>query len=165
MAEALIDVVARLRTVPDGDRFEPGPTIFATPPISPDSAAIVIAEDAVNGVSPSEPAFEYLLEVATAVEVLDVWSSWREGRKPSRADAVAACHPPRDQQRLRTGQGAVTPARRRPSISGQVGERVGGGPERVVGVCRAADMRKCGAARRCRLRRITRCRGGSPSDR
>lgn len=43
MPEALIDVVARLRTIAPGDRFEPGPTIFANSPISPESNAMVLA--------------------------------------------------------------------------------------------------------------------------
>ena len=90
MSEALVDVVARLRAIPGGDRFEPGPTIFATRPWGPDSEASVLSDEVVDGAAPSAPGFVYLLEVPIAIEVLDVWSSWRDGRHPSRVEAVDA---------------------------------------------------------------------------
>jgi hypothetical protein len=88
--EALIDVVARLRTIAPGDRFGPGPTIFARLPIAPESNAVVLAEEVVGGVAQSDSTLAYVLEVAIAQQVLDVWSLWRDGRLPSRAEAVDA---------------------------------------------------------------------------
>ncbi|MCP3883011.1 MAG: hypothetical protein GY701_32125 [Sulfitobacter sp.] len=90
MSEALVDVVAKLPAIPGGDRFEPGPTIFATRPWGPDSDALVLSEEVVDGAAPSAPSFVYLCEVLIANEVLDVWSSWRDGRRPSHVEAVDA---------------------------------------------------------------------------
>jgi hypothetical protein len=39
------------------DRYEPGPTIFAQKPWASDSPAIVLQEDTVDGVAPSQPSF------------------------------------------------------------------------------------------------------------
>lgn len=90
MAETLIDVVARLGSFPERDRYEVGPTIFAKRPLERASDAIVLAEDVVDGVAPSAPEFAYVLEVSVAGEVLDVWSRWRGGATPSRTEAVDA---------------------------------------------------------------------------
>ena len=90
MTEALIDVVARLPSIPNGDRFDVGPTIFAKRPIERESDAIVLAEEVIDGVAGSSPDFSYVLEVELANQVLDVWSLWRDGAVPSRTEAVDA---------------------------------------------------------------------------
>jgi hypothetical protein len=87
---SLREVVAQLDTVPAGDRYEPGPTIFAVRPWSPRSESVIISEEAEDGVAPSRPEFAYLVEVAIAREVLDVWSAWRNGRLPTADEAVDA---------------------------------------------------------------------------
>lgn len=88
--EPLIDLVARIHTFGEGDGIDPDPTIFAVRPFSPDSEAVVLAEDAVDGVSPTRPAYAYLLEVDLALEVLEVWSAWRDGAMPSGSEAAGA---------------------------------------------------------------------------
>jgi hypothetical protein len=89
--EALIDVVARLQTVPSGDRYEPRPAIFVKGrPVTRQSDAMVLAEDVIDGIAPSSPEYSYLLDVAIAKEVLEVWSSWRSGATPSLAEAADA---------------------------------------------------------------------------
>ena len=90
VAEALIDVVARLQTVPRGDRYDPGPAIFVKRPVTQQSDAIVLAEEVIDGTAPSSPEYSYLLDVAIAKEVLEVWSSWRSGAAPSLAEAADA---------------------------------------------------------------------------
>ena len=90
MAEALIDVVARLQTVPRVDRYEVGPSIFVKRPITHQSDAIVLAEEVIDGGAPSSPGYSYLLGVDIAKQVLDVWSSWRDGVTPTRAEAADA---------------------------------------------------------------------------
>ena len=90
MAESLIDVVARLHTVPRGDRYAVGPAIFVKQPIAYQSDAIVLAEEVIHGAAPGAPGYSYLLEVDIAKQVLDVWSSWRAGATPTRAEAVDA---------------------------------------------------------------------------
>jgi hypothetical protein len=77
----LIEVVAALPIT------DPEATIYVSLPITPQSAAIVCPESE-DGSSPA--GFEYLLEVSLALQVLDVWSRWRDGRKPTAAEAVQA---------------------------------------------------------------------------
>ena len=86
----LREVVNSLERFGDGDRYEPGPTIFARKPWTADSLAIVLQEDAVEGVAPSQPSFFYFLEVEIAKEVIRVWSSWRGGAEPTAEQATRA---------------------------------------------------------------------------
>jgi len=84
----LVDLVASLDEVPVADRFEVGPAIFARPPWSAESEALLVSEDRVE--SQTHPGFRLVLEVAIAREVLGVWSSWRSGATPSPEQAVEA---------------------------------------------------------------------------
>ncbi len=86
----LREVVATIETFGEGDRYEPGPTIFAPKPWTADSPAVVLEEDAVGGAAPSQPSYSYLLEVGIAKEVIEVWSSWRNGREPTSEEATRA---------------------------------------------------------------------------
>lgn len=90
MPEPLSRVVAGLTGIPVGDSYEVGPTIFAQRPWTPDSLAVVLQEDAVDGVAPSRPEYGYLLEVDIAKEVLGVWSDWRAGAQPTDVEAAQA---------------------------------------------------------------------------
>lgn len=69
------------------DALDPEGTIYAPShrPLSADSPVVV----AIEG-SPVPAGLKYLLEVAIADDVLEVWSAWRSGRVPSADDAVAA---------------------------------------------------------------------------
>lgn len=82
------DLVMRLGDLDDGDRFEVGLSIYARTPWRPDSEAVALREEGVE--SFRHPGFRYLLEVAIARDVLEVWSSWREGRAPDAEEAAAA---------------------------------------------------------------------------
>jgi hypothetical protein len=79
-----------LERFPRGDRYEPGPMIFAKKPWAADSPAIVLQEDVANGVAPSHPTFSYFLEVEIAKDVIRVWSSWRGGAEPTPEQATRA---------------------------------------------------------------------------
>ena len=64
---------------------DPGATIYATAPHAPSSDAMVCAQGEI-----ASAGFAYLLEVAVAEDVLSVWSSWRDGRQPTREQAANA---------------------------------------------------------------------------
>ena len=87
---ALKELVRRLNDFPRGDRYEVGPAIFAKRPWNSASPAVVLNEEALDGVAPSKPEYTYLLEVSIAREVLDVWSNWRGGQVPTADEAVEA---------------------------------------------------------------------------
>jgi hypothetical protein len=62
-------------------------TIFAdrSAPVGPDTPAqVAVAEDG------APKALQYVLEVYLANEALEVWSKWRDGRKPSLVEACKA---------------------------------------------------------------------------
>jgi hypothetical protein len=84
------DIVRQIDEFERGDGFEVEPTIFAVEPWTPESAAVVLALDVVDGVAPSRPQYVYLLEIDIAVEVLEVWSAWRGGAIPSPEEAAVA---------------------------------------------------------------------------
>lgn len=69
------------------DDLDPETTIYGPTdrPLSPDSPVYV----AVEG-SPIPPGLVYLLEVSLARDAIETWSTWRSGRTPSVAEAVAA---------------------------------------------------------------------------
>lgn len=83
------DLVSRLDELTAGvDRFEVGPAIFARPPWTPDSDAVVLHEDTVE---PGDArGFRLGLEATIASEVVRVWSAWRDGRRPEPDEAAAA---------------------------------------------------------------------------
>jgi hypothetical protein len=83
------DLVRDLDAVPpETDRYEIGPSIFATRPMTPDSEAVLLREDFLE--SPTHPGFRYVLDVSIAREVLAVWSAWRGGARPSDEQAASA---------------------------------------------------------------------------
>jgi hypothetical protein len=61
-------------------------TIFVKDgPVDESTESLVLAEG-------EEPplGFKYLLEVYLAKNVIDVWSKWRDGKRPSRAERTTA---------------------------------------------------------------------------
>lgn len=86
----LADVVASLDAVERRGRHGAFPTIFAQPPWSASSPAVVLCEESLDGRAPSMPTHAYLLEVDVAAEVLELWSSRRSGRTPSPEEATEA---------------------------------------------------------------------------
>jgi hypothetical protein len=88
---SLLDVVAHLNDIPIGNRFEgPGPTIFARRPWAPESDALVLRDEASDGMASTAPGHAYLLEVDLAQEVVEVWSAWRDGATPTAQEATLA---------------------------------------------------------------------------
>lgn len=86
---AIRELVSRLEDLHSGEgRFDVGPAIFARPPWTPDSEAVVLREDVIE--SRTASGFRLVLEVAVAREVVEVWSAWRGGREPSPDEAAAA---------------------------------------------------------------------------
>ncbi len=77
----LSEIVANL------DNTDEDWTIFAdrSAPFGPDTAAqVAVAEgEALEGL-------QYVLEVYLAKEALEVWTKWRDGRKPSLTEACKA---------------------------------------------------------------------------
>jgi hypothetical protein len=67
--------------------LDPDETIFVA-----DTAAVLPETPATLGpaTESAPPGYRYLLEVATAQEVLEVWSAWRDGRNPTLAEKVIA---------------------------------------------------------------------------
>jgi hypothetical protein len=51
------------------------------------ATAVILADEDVDG---PPPGARYLLEISLAKEVLEVWSSWRNGRSPEPSEACAA---------------------------------------------------------------------------
>jgi len=88
----LIDVVAGLdaASAVEHDRARPSPTIFARRPWTAESDAMVLTDEAVNGMASSALGYAYLLEVDLAQEVLEVWSSWRHDEIPTPEAATLA---------------------------------------------------------------------------
>lgn len=85
----LADLVAALDDIPERDQSGAVAAIYARRPWSPDSDAVVLhGERVVESVT--APGFTYLLEVYLSKEVIEVWSSWRDGRAPTLTEAVGA---------------------------------------------------------------------------
>lgn len=82
------ELVGKLHTIELGDGYEVGPAIFARRPWSPDSEARILHEDWLD--SKQRPGFRLVLDVKIAREVLDVWSAWRGGARPTLDQAVEA---------------------------------------------------------------------------
>jgi len=73
----LRDVIERL------DEFGADETIFA-------ESATPTARAAVGVEDEDESGLPYLLEVAVALEAIEVWKAWRPGEAPSLDDKLAA---------------------------------------------------------------------------
>jgi hypothetical protein len=59
-------------------------------PLMAESPALAIAEPDSAVATPAPDGLAYLLEVRVALDVIDVWSSWRSGRLPTIVEQVAA---------------------------------------------------------------------------
>jgi hypothetical protein len=92
MQGLLINIIERLDTVNDTDRFDP-PCIFAEggSKAVPNARAVICPCDE-NGslVCPQDTALSYVLGVEQAKECIQVWSEWRDGKRPSPQDKFAA---------------------------------------------------------------------------
>jgi hypothetical protein len=87
---SLLEVITRLRDIPPGDRFSFPPTIYARTPWTSRADALVLrGDDVPNGVVTGS-GHRYLLEVVLAIEVLEVWSAWRDGATPTAEEATLA---------------------------------------------------------------------------
>ena len=70
----------------DIDKLDEEATIYVKDgPVDDSTESCVLGE----GQTPP-PGFKYLLEVFLAKEAIDVWSKWRGGKRPSRAERSAA---------------------------------------------------------------------------
>jgi hypothetical protein len=79
----LRDVIARL------DEFADDGTIYAESATAT-ARAVVAAEPGDASVPPAAAGLNYVLEIATAREAIDVWRTWRPGHIPTLDDKVAA---------------------------------------------------------------------------
>jgi hypothetical protein len=87
---ALLDVITHLGNISAGDPDSPGPTIHAQRPWTVTSDAVVRQGEDLQEDETSESGHAYLLEVDLAREVIEVWSAWRDGAKPSPEEATLA---------------------------------------------------------------------------
>ncbi|GAA1703318.1 hypothetical protein GCM10009745_58440 [Kribbella yunnanensis] len=69
------------------EEFDRAHTIYAVKPWTLDSEALV--QDAHHSTA-SSGRFDYLLDIYTALEVIEVWSEQRDGAVPSIAERCAA---------------------------------------------------------------------------
>jgi hypothetical protein len=74
----LTDVLGNL------DRLYPEAVLHAAHPWSSTSTAAVTSDDE------SPEGLAYLLEIDLAQQVIDVWSTWREGRQPTNLEKCLA---------------------------------------------------------------------------
>lgn len=71
------------------DDFDEAATIYAAKHWTPLSeTAIAVSDGDID--SAIEEGMAYLLEVSIASEVIDVWSSWRDGRVPNPGERCEA---------------------------------------------------------------------------
>jgi hypothetical protein len=87
---SLLEVIAHLRDIPVGDRDSKGPVIYARRPWTPQSNALVLVGDDVPDGVTTESGHDYLLEIDLAQEVVEVWSDWRNGTRPTAEEATWA---------------------------------------------------------------------------
>lgn len=87
---SLLEVITWLGDIPAGDGFSPGPTIYARKPWSLSADALVLRGDDVPDGVITESGHHYLLEVDLALEVIEVWSAWRDGVKATPEEATQA---------------------------------------------------------------------------
>ena len=78
--------------VQDLDHIDDELTIYAEGGSSarPNARAVVMGERDDGSPPPTALGLEYVLEVFIAKEVIDVWSQWRDGRRPTPAEALGA---------------------------------------------------------------------------
>jgi hypothetical protein len=80
-ARQLGDVLGVLDKLDDDEA-----TIFVKDgPVDESTESLVLAEG-----EETSPGFKYLLEVYLAKNVIEVWSKWRDGKRPSRAERTTA---------------------------------------------------------------------------
>ncbi len=74
------------------DSLDDDLTIYAgkNPDWSANSPAVVLPEPEDGGVPDEARGMSYLLEVFLAQEVVQAWSEWRDGRKPTAIDKCEA---------------------------------------------------------------------------
>ena len=92
MAGTLIEIIDRLDEVNTSDRFA-SPTIFADggPGALPSARALICPSDEEDSLDcPIDITLSYVLEVSIAREVIEVWSSWRDGRARQKQDKFEA---------------------------------------------------------------------------
>ena len=87
---SLLEVVSSLHDIPTGDEYSAGSTIYAKRPWTPSTEAVVLRGDDVSEGLTTEAGHHYLLEVALAVEVIEVWRQWRTGAIPTPEEATIA---------------------------------------------------------------------------
>jgi hypothetical protein len=86
---SLLEVFACLRNVPPGG-VASAPTIYVRTPWTPLADALILhGDDVPDGVATAS-GHRYLLEVDIALDVLEVWSAWRDGRTPTAEEATLA---------------------------------------------------------------------------
>src|SRR5260370_35674661 len=81
MVPRLVDVMSAVA------HAGPEATISVATPAGPQSKAIVRVEPEEGG---DQAGLTYLLEVSLARDVLQVWTSWRNGRQPTAEEAARA---------------------------------------------------------------------------
>lgn len=87
---SLLEVISGLTEAPCGDGVSGGPTIYARMPWTPHADALVLrGAELPDGVL-TDSGHRYLLEVNIAIEVIEVWSAWRDGVVPSPEVATLA---------------------------------------------------------------------------
>jgi hypothetical protein len=87
---SLLEVISRLTDIPGGDGVSGGPTIYARLSWTPAADALVLrGEELPDGVA-TDFGYRYLLEVNLAIEVVEVWSAWRNGATPTPEEATQA---------------------------------------------------------------------------
>jgi hypothetical protein len=86
----LLHVVAGLRDIPPGDGHSAGPTVYAQRPWTLSADAVVLRGADLPAGLTTASGHHYLLEVALALEAVEVWSEWRDGAVPTPEQATAA---------------------------------------------------------------------------
>ena len=74
------------------DELDDGLTLYAKGGIGAgaDSPAVAAFEPEDGSVPPEAAGMSYVLEVLGALEVVEVWSEWRDGREPTTDDMLEA---------------------------------------------------------------------------
>jgi hypothetical protein len=87
---SLLEVISHLDSIPAGDRYSRGPTIYARQPWTVSSDAQVLSgEDKPQGRT-TNAGLAYLLEVDLALEAVEVWIVWHDGAIPTPEEATLA---------------------------------------------------------------------------
>lgn len=80
------DVISNLGTYDESSFI----LVPANPPLSPETTAMVVPIPDDPGADLGIPGFSYLIEVYHAKDVLETWSSWRNSKTPTVAEAIEA---------------------------------------------------------------------------